>query len=466
MASSEGKIVKRHLKLIILVAVLLAIVCAYFIYSASLKNEETDEGENTENTVISVLSMYSGEISSIKYNYKEKEVSLVKKDNTWKWADDVDFPMNSVYPDSMASALSDITALRLISEDSSKYGEYGLDTPSLEVSFETIDGEKYVYAVGDRNVVTGGYYFKLNNSDKVYLSASELSLPFNYSIYDMMQTDDFPTIKYENIKKVEFTSQGKKQIVTTDRGNADFFADIYSYFLVDDRGSTVAADGKSVAELLVAIADLKFEKCESYKPDSTMLEKLGFGDNKRTDFIITYDEKYEDNTGSANINVSTEKTYSFSLGFYEDEEAKTKVYCIREKDSLVVYNLETTAGEKLFGMLDAELQSKYVCPVPTEKIETFTLESQGKTYSKTADELKNDSADSELYNKVISLVSESKADKAIGELYLMATFKIGENTLELKVYKYDDSHYVASFDKFDNMLVSAESINAIIELLK
>ncbi len=456
---------KRHLKLIILAAVLLALVLAYFIYSASLKNKEADEGENTENTVINVLSMYSGEISSIKYLYNEKEITLVKKDNAWKWADDVDFPMNSVYPDSMASALSDITALRVISEDGSKHGEYGLDKPSLEVSFETVDGERYVYSVGDKNVVTGGYYFKLNNSDKVYLSASDLSLPFNYSVYDMMQTDDFPTIKYENIKKVEYVSQGKKQIVTTDKGNADFFAGIYSYFLVDEKGNTVAADGKSVAELLVAIADLKYEKCESYKPDTSTLEKLGFGDDRRIDFTVTYDEKYEDNTGSANINVSSEKTYSFSFGVYENEETKNKVYCIREKDSLVVYNLSNDVGEKLSRLLNSELESKYVCPVPSEKVDTFTLEVSGKTYSKSADELKNDSTAAGLYNKVISLVSDGKAEKAIGELYLKASFKIGESTLELKVYKYDDSYYVASFDKFDNMLVSSESINAIIDTI-
>ena len=66
---------------------------------------------------------------------------------------------------------------------------------------------------------------------------------------------------------------------------------------------------------------------------------------------------------------------------------------------------------------------------------------------------------------MISLVSDGKAEKAIGELYLKASFKIGESTLELKVYKYDDSYYVASFDKFDNMLVSSESINAIIDTI-
>lgn len=456
---------KRHLKLIILILVLIALVSAYFIYTASVK-DDTDEGEATENTVINVLTMYSGEISSIKYNHKEKEVSLIKKDNTWKWADDADFPINSVYPTSMASMLADITATRLISEDSSNYGEYGLDKPYLEVEFETIDGNKHVYTVGNRNNVTGGYYFKVNGSDKVYLSLPSLSLPFELSVYDMMQTEDFPTIKYENIKKVECSSQGKKQTVTKDKGNADFFADIYSYFLVDENGNTVAADGKNVAELLVAIADLKFDKCETYKPDDAMLERLGFGDDKRIDLTVTYDEKYEDNTGSANINVSSEKVYLFSLGVYEDETTKNKVYCIKEKDSLVVYNPASAAGEKIFGMLNAELQSKYVCPVPSEKVDTFTLDMSGKTYSKTADEIKSDSTAAVIYNKVISLVSDGKAEKAKGELCLKAEFKIGENTLELRVYKYDDSHYVASFDKFDNMLVSSEKINAIIELIK
>lgn len=456
---------KRHLKLIILILVLAALVSAYFIYMASVK-DDTDEGESAENTVINVLTMYSGEISSIKYNYKEKEVSLIKTDNTWKWADDADFPINSVYPTSMASMLADITAIRLISEDSSNYGEYGLDKPYLKVEFETIDGNKHVYTVGDRNNVTGGYYFKVSSSDRVYLSLPSLSLPFELSVYDMMQTEDFPTIKYENIKKLEYASQNKKQTVTKDKGNADFFADIYSYFLVDEKGNTIAADGKNVAELLVAVADLKYDKCEAYKPDAATLEKLGLGDGNRIDFTVTYDETYVDNTGSSNINVSSEKVYSFSLGVYEDETTKNKVYCIKEKDSLVVYELATDAGEKLYDALDAELQSKYVCPVPSEKVDTFTLDMSGKTYSKTADELKNDSTAAVIYNKVISLVSEGKAEKAKGELCLKAGFMIGDNTLELIVYKYDDSRYVASFDKFDNMLVSAESINAIIELIK
>ncbi len=456
---------KRHLKLVILLLVLGALVSAYFIYTASIKDSDNDGNEPTENTLINVLTMYSGEISSIKYTFEEKEVSLIKKENSWKWADDVDFPLNSVYPESMASALSDITALRLISEDSTKYVEYGLDNPSLEVSFDTVDGNKYVYTVGNRNTVTGGYYFKLNNSDKVYLSASGTTSvsPFAYGVYDMIQTEDFPAIKYENIKKLEYTSQNKKQTVTKDKGNAGFFADIYSYFLVDEKGNTLAADGKNVAELLVAIADLEFDKCESYKPDSALLEKLGLGDDRRIDFVVTYDEKYVDNTSSSNINVSNEKVYSFSLGFFEDEETKAKVYCVREKDSLIVYTVSDSAGEKLFAALNAELDSKYVCPVPSETVETFTLEKQGNVVaSYSSEDLISDGKKMDLYNKVISLIFDGKSERTKGELFLKAMFKIGENTLELKVYEYDDNHYIADFDKFENMLVSAEKINAIV----
>ncbi len=452
---------KRYGKLVILLLVLVALILAYFIYNSYMKKSETDD-VTAEETVLSVLNLSSSKISSIKYLFDEKEVLLVKKEDGWKWADDEEFPIDTSYPETMANALSNITALRLITESSDKFGEYGLDDPCFEVAFETVDGNQYTYTIGDYNSVTDGYYFKLDNSDKVYLSDATIKTPFEYAILDMVEKEEFPVIQYESITSLEYTSQGKKHTVTTDSNGADFYTDPYMYFLIDENGEVAPADGRLAAELLISTADVTFSDCIVYKPDQETLEMYGLSDEKRSVFDIIYTETIKNDTSGSNVTVSTEKSYSFSVGCYVNEITGKNAYCAMTEGSDVIYSISENTGEALFNSIKADLASKYVCPVLSENIISFSVEYQQKRYYSSAADFEKNEEVSDLFTKITALVSEGIGDKPKGELYLKAIFHTGEKEIELNIYKYDDEYYIATFDKWDNMLVSAEKINAVI----
>lgn len=76
----------------------------------------------------------------------------------------------------------------------------GLDKPVCKADFVPKEGESFSVLVGNENVdkVSGGYYIKLSNSDKIYLSDSSFKSGFEFTAFDFAETDSLPYFEVDD----------------------------------------------------------------------------------------------------------------------------------------------------------------------------------------------------------------------------------------------------------------------------
>ncbi len=452
---------KKLVKLIVLVVVLGLLIAGYSIYNAYTNNQFEDE-EPEEDLAVEVLKIDTESIVSIEYVFEDEQVVLKKTEEKWQWENDADFPIDQTVANNMAKSLSNIIATRLIAETTEKQADYGLDAPEFTVKFTTKSGQNYDYYIGNYNSVAEGYYAKISGQDKIYLMSNTAKESFLYTVMDMIENDKLPTVDSEKVTLAEVKGSQNLFITTSNEG-ADFYSEPYTFFTKNSDNVVSAVDAKAGAEFISAIAELSFDGAIKFKPDNDTLSLYGLSEDKRIQLVVNYDEAVETEESDTNVEVSTSKSYSLYIGKHTNEEGTTGYYAMLE-GSNIVYKLK--GGEAFYKSLEADFESKLVCPVSKEKALSIKAEikKSSKVYSYTMVDIEKKEELISIYNKLTSLVfSEKKADATKGEIVFTAEFEVSDKTLALNVYKYDDKNYVASFDKFDNMLVSAESVDEVIK---
>ena len=79
-----------------------------------------------------------------------------------------------------------ITGSRTDGED---LAQYGLENPSGIITLNTADGTTTLQ-LGDKNAVTGQYYLKVAESDKIYLVSRDLSGTFSKTPQELLKEEE------------------------------------------------------------------------------------------------------------------------------------------------------------------------------------------------------------------------------------------------------------------------------------
>ena len=452
---------KKAIKLIILLLVLAALAVGYFVYSANVEDDSTnDENSNAVDTRVEVLYLDYNTIDSIEYVFEEQTVKLKKVGEVWQWAEDSDFSLEQSYPNDMVDALSSIVADRLIADNLDNEADFGMDTPNFTIKYTVSDGTEYVYTIGDYNQTAEGYYIKSSIQDKIFMTKTNPVTPFVYNVLEMAVIDSFSAPDAESITKVEYVVEGKSNIITKDSTDV-LYADPYTYFVFDENGVKKGADGRASSEFISAISSISLGDVLAFKPDQDTLEKYGLGEVKSLRLYIDYEVAVGENNADTSVNVTAKKNCKINIGRYVNEEGKTE-YFANVDGSLLLYELR--GGEALFGAIEADFESKLVCPVLADGVISFTAEAGEKTKTYTASDLKETEEAATLLNTITSIVSKDAVEGEKGENILKVVFDMGGNTLELNVYKVDETNCIASFCG-EEKYVDAEKIQKIIGLI-
>lgn len=112
-----------------------------------------------------------GSATSIAVEADGENLSLTKTEAGWILFGDPDTPVRQETVNALLSRLETLVALREIGEGN--LAEYGLDDPAAIL---TLDCGDCVYRLcfGDANAAYGGYYFKMEGRDTVYLVENSL----------------------------------------------------------------------------------------------------------------------------------------------------------------------------------------------------------------------------------------------------------------------------------------------------
>ena len=205
----------------ILAGALILLLAVYFGMRAWNQNREEKEEQQAEADTVHVTETAAADIVSLKFDVGSGETEFTKENDTWYYAPDRDFPLAQSYPEDMAAAAGNIIADRELTDgDALEY--YGLDEPVY--TLEYTDSEGSVTQVYFGNTTGDYYYVTVGDTGKVYTVESTVTDSFNYTLADIAQYDEYPSIGSGNLVKEVITQNG--ETTTYDKDNEDQEEDI------------------------------------------------------------------------------------------------------------------------------------------------------------------------------------------------------------------------------------------------
>lgn len=205
----------------ILSGALILLLAVYFGMRAWNQNREEKEEQQAEADTVHVTETAAADIVSLKFDVGSGEMEFTKENDTWYYASDRDFPLAQSYPEDMAAAAGNIIADRELT-DGDALEDYGLDEPVYTLEYTDSEGNVTQVCFGN---TTGDYYYvTVGDTGKVYTVESTITDSFNYTLADIAQYDEYPSIGSGNLVKEVITQNG--ETTTYDKDNEDQEEDI------------------------------------------------------------------------------------------------------------------------------------------------------------------------------------------------------------------------------------------------
>lgn len=168
---------KRKKRMLLLLGLLIILCGAYGGirgWNAHLKSEKAAKKKTQTVKIINAENL-----AKINYTKGNKNMSFVKKNNTWKYAKDKSITLIQSSVEQIASTVSSLTTVETI-EDPDALSDYGLADPVYTVKYETEAGKKGTLEIG--NASGEDYYAKVQGEDTVYMIDSTLVESLQFSI--------------------------------------------------------------------------------------------------------------------------------------------------------------------------------------------------------------------------------------------------------------------------------------------
>lgn len=259
---------KKNKTLLILLGVLIVLLAAYFALKAwNRQQAEKDE----ESDAVVVTQIDPAEIKAISYDIGDGERAFEKRDGTWIYTPDADFPLDQSVPETIAEDMGQLKADREL-VDGDELADYGLEEPDYTVTLTEADGTVTEIKFG--NTVDDYYYVSLDDSGTVYTVPSSAADNLSQSLNDMAQFDDYPSIGSGNLKKVVITS-GETSTV------------------YDSENEEQSEDISAIAGGLGTVA---LSEAADYSVADADRGNYGLDNASRTTVEVTYTEDNEDKT--------------------------------------------------------------------------------------------------------------------------------------------------------------------------
>lgn len=294
---------KRGKKLLLLTLVLVVVAGAAL---AALKFMPDEEVEETES--ISVLTLDAESITGLTWSYGDESLSFVCDGSVWSYSEDADFPLDTSYMSAMTSAVSDISAEKVI-EEASDLAEYGLDEPVCSITV-TAEAETTI-DIGDETSLDGLRYVSIGDGN-VYLVSSDLLTNFSYGLYDLVAKETLPDMS----ELVSFSVERASGTLVIDylEGSDLAYTDRYTYFAEDGDG-WLSLDSELAENFVSQITGLTWGDCVDYKADLKTLGNYGL-DSPAVTVTVNYIETTEVETNETD---EDGETITVEMSYSEDD---------------------------------------------------------------------------------------------------------------------------------------------------
>ena len=458
---------------IVILLILIGVYIGLKVAGPKEKEEQTEEKE------ITAFEVEAENISQVSIENDGVLYTFVKEEDTWKYAEDENLPLNQDIISNIISGLTSVKAQRELM-DVENFADYGLSEPKLRATITAKNNEQTVLNFGDDNEAISGTYMSIGNNEKIYLVNSSLKTDLQFEKNDLAKMEELPQIAVGNIKKIEISSEsGVKTLQEEEVGGL--------WTLYKEDGSQVSVDTSKVNDYMNYFSSLSLMKFISY--DISDLSAYGLDNPKK--ITVSYEEEQESKDASEETKgedaeeepIMVAKEFVLLIGS-TDEDGN---YYVKTADSSYIYTMAASTVDEMMNLASDELVSSLVTDYSLADLDKVTIERTGETYVLTREETEVKKGDSEetttetkyylndeeiqyeeisdFYSKVSGLEWQSMTEGQNGEnAEITITFE-KEGGIQDKVayYSYDENFYLVTKTDGSQMLVNKMKVREMIE---
>ena len=293
---------KRTRTLCLLVGAVVLLLVAYFGIRGFNKNQEKKAEKEAKASEIYLTKME--DVTEIRYNIGNGEQEAQP-----------DFPLAQTYPEQIASDFGTLKAEREL-KDADQLSDYGLEDPVYTVELSDSKGNTHQISIG--NVTGDTYYATVDDSQTVYTVSAAVMEDLQYSLEEMAQLDQVPSIGSGNLVEETITKAGSQTTYSAD--NKD--------------------DSEAVATVIGGLGALTLDTVENYTVQPEELASYGLDEGNRTQVDAVYSTSTDSDAGETQ---DKEKTYTLYIG----TQAEDGTTYVMPKGSGIVYKVTTTVCKNI-----------------------------------------------------------------------------------------------------------------------
>lgn len=472
---------KKGLKLFggLLLLVVLLVACN----AASKLGEEDSETDADTTDEVTILDIDTSTITSFSFTNGDETLSFVLEDEVWYYDADRNFPVLQDSINTMLENMGTVTAADEL-KDVEDLAEYGLDSPAQLITITTEDGEVISLNIGDLNVSTSNYYACLNDdTTSVYTISSAIPSAFGIALYDLVDTEDFPSIDTGAIYYLAVEQEDSKIEFTGVSGEAESS----NWKIKKNEDEAKSADTTSVESLFSNAGNLAFDSCVEY--DAKNLSQYGLDQPSATitmQYTVEYEAVVEDSDSeseetdtSETETITVEKEVILLIGNQLVEEAADETsediisYYVQVEGSNEVHTMSATYLEPFLNIAVEDYYDTYVSYYSMSSLSKIVVTYDSNVYElttntviETTTETNEDGEEEEseitttyyyvngeevtsetftsFFNAAVGIKIESYATEEItleGEPVITLEFHIEDEILVVEYFAYDANFY-------------------------
>lgn len=383
---------KQWITIIVLLAVLAASGIGYAFLSGKQAGKQDQDTADTQE--ISLYSVKAEEITKIRFVNSSQDMTLVKEEDIWKDSADPDFPVNQEYVETMIEEAGELTASQLVVENPDDLSQYELDQPPYTVEITDQSGTVKKLAIGMESVAAGGCYAYVDQADKVYVIASNITDHFDYTHGEMMVLPEAPDITAEYVTGYDLVAAKGESFAAQYRETKAEYADVDGWDITRAYGTTVPGSGDSLQALFAGLTNMEPTEGVAYHATPKLLKQYGLADPAYTldvEYYTVESEDPENPSATAETQEEQKKTehhYQICIGAQNDQEDQ---YYVSVDGADGIYLMPAETIDALVSVNAFDYVSK---PIHTARMETlqsirFTYQGQKHEITVTKKEVEN-----------------------------------------------------------------------------
>ncbi|HSP66425.1 MAG TPA: DUF4340 domain-containing protein [Bryobacteraceae bacterium] len=176
----------------------------------SNKSEAAKASKPDPKAAPKILELKDADIKQIEIRHHEGETTVVKKDESGKWSITAPQPLaaDQTAVGAITSAVTSLSSDRVVDENATNLGSYGLDPARVAVTFTLADGKTRTVRIGEDTPTEGNTYAMVDGDKRLFTIAS-----FGKSSLDKQSKDlrekHLLVFDQDKLSRVELDSTGK-----------------------------------------------------------------------------------------------------------------------------------------------------------------------------------------------------------------------------------------------------------------